>query len=348
MVRGEGISMGKKSIAGELIVGYLEDETYSGWNNRALARLIYKENPELFKNVDGVRSIIRYNKGAMGDEQRKKCSDKRFYDTTPTEDNKFALPEGEIIDWKPYYIPDSCNKMLILGDLHIPYHDKDAIEIALQYGLDHGCDSLVLNGDVMDCYGVSSFQKDPRVRNMAEEVDAVKNFFSSIRDNVFPTEKIIYKEGNHENRLGRYMQRCCPELIGGKDSSFIKGLDEVLELEDYGIKWVDGMRPMYCGKLNIVHGHEFGGKSGGINPARNTYMKAKECCLTSHWHRMDQYIGKTVRDRSIACWSVGCLCELHPDYCPSNDWSLGFAIIERDDDDWFEVHNKRILENRVV
>jgi len=39
---------------------------------------------------------------------------------------------------------------------------------------------------------------------------------------------------------------------------------------------------------------------------------------------------------------------LHPDYCPSNDWSLGFARVEREDDDWFQVHNKRILQNKVV
>lgn len=335
---------GKATITGELIKSYMEE--YPDMKNLTLARMIFTENKGLWTTVDSVRSGIRNLKGSMGDAAREACADKRFMDIPePTDDNKFALPPADKVDWSPYVIPESCNKSLFLSDIHIPFQDNDALQVAMQYGLDVGCDSVILGGDIMDCLRISRFSKDPNSRNMKEEIELTKHFFTSLRYNAFTDAKIIYKEGNHEARLPLYGQTQAPELFG---ADMIKSMDEVLELDRFGVKWVDGKRPMYMGKLNVLHGDETGAKSGGVNPARAMYLKAKECCIGGHWHRTTQFTGKTIRDRIISAWSVGCLCDQHPDYMPSNEWNLGFAVIERDDDDWFVVDNKRILNNRVV
>ena len=334
----------KTQFVGELVKSYLEE--YPDVKNLTLARMIFTENKGLWKTVDAVRSVIRNYRGASGDTTRAELTDRRFIKIPePTDDNKFALPPADVMEWSPYVIPDSCQKTLFLSDIHVPFQDNDALEIAIQDGIDEGCDSVILGGDIMDCLRISRFSKDPNSRNMKEEIDLTKHLFTSLRYNAFTDAKIIYKEGNHEHRLPLYGQTQAPELFV---AGMVKSLDEVLELDRFGIKWIDGKRPMYMGKLNILHGDETGAKSGGVNPARSMHLKAKECCIGGHWHRTTQYSGKTIRDRVISSWSVGCLCDMHPDYMPSNEWNLGFAIIERDDDDWFVVHNKRIINNKVV
>jgi len=333
----------KTGITGEIIKSYLTQ--HPDMATRTLARLAYKENPELWSSVDAARKLISMYKGKNGKAALENLTDRRFVIPKATEDNKFAMPEPDTVAWEPYDIPKTCHKILNMADIHIPYHDRDAIDIAIQYGIDAKCDTVILGGDIMDCYKVSNFGKDPRCRSLSSEIEATRHFLMALRQNAFPDAKIIYKEGNHEERIPRYGTQLAPELF---EADMIKSLDEILELDRIGIKWLPGKRPMYLNQLNIMHGHEYGGRSGGVNPSRNMYLKTKECCICAHWHRTSQYNGKTIRDRVIGSWTVGCLCDQHPEYMPVNDWNLGFAVIERDDDDWFIIDNKRIINNRVV
>ena len=333
---------GKMTVGGELITSYLEE--FPDTKTLTLARIIYKENPKVWSTVDACRSSVRYQRGRMGAAGRGSLVDKRFVLPKPTDDNKFSLPEADMIDWTPYKVPDTCHKILYMADIHIPYHDKDALQIAMQYGMDADVDTILLGGDITDCYRVSSFVKDPNCRDMAQEIKAVRHFLMALRQ-AFPKAKIIYKEGNHEERIPRYGKQNAPDMFG---ADMIKSLDEVLELDRIGIKWLPEKRPMTLNQLNILHGHEYGGRSGGVNPSRNMYLKTKECCIAGHWHKTSQYNGKSIRDKIIGSWTVGCLCDMHPDYMPVNDWNLGFAVIERDDDDWFNIDNKRIIKNKVV
>jgi hypothetical protein len=50
----------------------------------------------------------------------------------------------------------------------------------------------------------------------------------------------------------------------------------------------------------------------------------------------------------MACWSVGCLCNLTPAFRPVNDWNHGFAIVYYHEDGTFSVENKTIIEGMVV
>jgi predicted phosphodiesterase len=51
---------------------------------------------------------------------------------------------------------------VILGDLHAPHYDWAAFSVALQITAAIGPDSVVLNGDIIDNYQVSSYDRDPR------------------------------------------------------------------------------------------------------------------------------------------------------------------------------------------
>jgi hypothetical protein len=55
-----------------------------------------------------------------------------------------------------------------------------------------------------------------------------------------------------------------------------------------------------------------------------------------------------VQGNVIRSYSTGCLCELHPDYMPLNDWQHGCAVISIDDDGHASVQNLRIRHGEVL
>ena len=46
--------------------------------SRTLARICYRDNPELFNGEDDARLKIRYYRGASGDKNRKKLKNKKY------------------------------------------------------------------------------------------------------------------------------------------------------------------------------------------------------------------------------------------------------------------------------
>jgi hypothetical protein len=114
------------------------------------------------------------------------------------------------------------------------------------------------------------------------------------------------------------------------------------------IKLTPDRKIVKFGKLNCVHGHEFGNSIfESVNPARGLFLKGGECAISGHWHRTSHHSARTMVDNIVACWTVGCLCELHPEYRPMNNWNNGFAIIEQLGEGEFLVDNKRVINGKV-
>jgi predicted phosphodiesterase len=59
-----------------------------------------------------------------------------------------------------------------MSDIHLPYHSVEALTTAIQFLKDEKIDALILNGDTRDFYQASRFQKDPRKRSLAHELEA--------------------------------------------------------------------------------------------------------------------------------------------------------------------------------
>jgi len=312
--------------------------------NATLAKTIMKNVPTLFVTTDAARSSIRYYKGKTGKKRKDKLADTQFIQD---EDGALCpfenLPEGitSLTDWTPYQI--SPGKHLILGDIHAPYHVKEALITALKYGKQDKVDTVILNGDIIDFYTLSRFEKDPRARDIKYEVDTVKSILRIIRSN-FPDAKILFKSGNHDIRLERYLKVKAPELLGLE----ILNIRQLLELDKYGIECIPDKNIIKIGLLNLVHGHEFGRSiSSPVNPARGLYLRGKAMAMCSHFHRTSDHTEKSMEDDVISCWSTGCLCELKPAYLPINKWNHGFARVNSFENGEFEVYNKKIIKGKV-
>jgi len=308
--------------------------------NRTLAKLLLKDHPTVFITLEMARRAIRYSRGANGESHRKRVA--------PTEATK---PLG----WQKNLLPKTANKkreplvikgnhrILVLSGIHVPYHDTNAVETAIEYGKQIKPTVILLNGDIGDFYAISRFQKDPRKRDLASEVYMARNFLYTLR-RLFPTQAIYFKAGNHDIRWDHYLINNASDLVGIEEFS----LQSILHLDKLNITFIPDKQLVRMGRLVALHGHEFGSSMfSPVNIARGLYLRAKDNAICGHHHQTSEHTEPNINGRVTTCWSVACLCELHPDYMPINKFTHGFAHVKVFDNEDFEVTNYRIVDGKI-
>lgn len=305
-------------------------------SSKKISEALHSEYPEVFKNPEDARTIIRYYRGSLGDDNRGKLNPETYIP-------RFSAPVTEEKEKSPYIIPDDAYPIVMAGDVHVPYHDQDALEIFIEYAAQVGAKTLGMWGDWLDFYMLSRFMKDPRKRSLNAEIE----LFNSILDEIkkaLPDTKLIFKMGNHEFRLNSYLMNNAPALYGLEE---IK-LENLLRLHDRGIDYVDHMQVARFRHLNIIHGHEYVfAISNPVNPARGLYNRAKKNAICFHHHQSSEHTETDITGDVTTCWSAGCLCNLRPDYLPLNKWNHGFIEITAQDE-MFLVRNRKIINYKVV
>lgn len=248
-------------------------------------------------------------------------------------------PESFEKDYEHFYLPKHLKNVLILSDIHLPYHHIPALDEAVNYGLAKSIDSVLLNGDVLDCYMLSKFQPDPRERKFAEEILTFQQFVRILKE-AFPSAPIYYKLGNHEERYEKLMINRCAEFLGIDRFEF----ENVLGCKELGLTVIKDQRIVHIGNLPVFHGHELQMKAVSVNPARTLFLKTHVSSLCSHLHRTSQHTEPSLKN-DITCWSTGHLGEKNPKYARVNKWNHGCARIEKDEDGNFEVINVNLTKN---
>ena len=120
-------------------------------------------------------------------------------------------------------------KILTLSDMHIPFHNKVLIDEAFKAHAD--ADILVLNGDIIDCYSVSSYDKFTKIMTLMQEYAVTLDFIKKCSEK-FP--QVVLIEGNHEWRIQRFMARhfdAATQILAASsrlapDGHILKGLAE--------------------------------------------------------------------------------------------------------------------------
>lgn len=257
--------------------------------------------------------------------------------------DEFEYHEGESEHIEPYEWNTRYKKILWISDLHIPYHNLQAIKTAINYGREKKVNGIIIGGDMLDMYDVSFHEKTPNKTRIVRELEMAREFFEQLRK-IFPSEKIVFKEGNHEQRLERYLYRNAP-AIAELDALHLK---ELLRMKQFNIDYVSNNQLMSIGKLTAVHGNEFKTGGGGINIARNLRLKALDNIIFANFHKTQSDFQKSVTGSIYGGWAVGCLCGLNPKWLPFPQWNHGFAVIELFDSGNFSVENKKIIEGTVL
>lgn len=209
---------------------------------------------------------------------------------------------------------------VVLSDQHYPYHDHDAEALTLEFLSRHQPRGIHLLGDVADFYQASRFDKDPeRAYQLQDDLDAVVGYLAKVRE-AAPAAEVIYKGGNHEDRLRRYLWSQAKELSSLRSLSY----DQLLMLDHFNIRWQPYEQPYSVGKLTLCHGYLVRKWSG--YSARGHYEKFGRSVLHGHTHRMGSFFHRTPYGPSGA-WENGCLCRLDPEYTINPDWQQGFSVV---------------------
>jgi predicted phosphodiesterase len=240
---------------------------------------------------------------------------------------------------------DKKKVAVVLSDIHIPYHDRDALAIALEFTEDIKPDKIILAGDIIDFYAVSKYMKDPlRIDTLQSEIDETRAFLNVLRDKHLGASITIIP-GNHEVRLEKFLIDKASALTSLRCLS----IDDLFGLSQNGIVFSDAS--VMLGKLEVTHG-EYARKTPG-GSVKGHFEKSASSVLVGHVHRLNT-------NRYTNGWGVhtvvenGCLCMTSPEYSRVNDWQQGFSVVrynEKTGDFIVEQHNivggKLITSDRV-
>lgn len=212
----------------------------------------------------------------------------------------------------------------LIPDAHIPFHSERRLRALLDQI--QGCDVIVIMGDWLDAYSVSSFDKNPaRKERMADEFAEGRRWLHVLRDEN-PEAEIHFIEGNHEERFMRYLFRQAPALVGMRGMS----IREQLDLDALDIKYHDS-DGFDCHGVRLKHGQTVAARSGAT--AHKELDAHQTSGVSVHTHRMAM-VWYTNREGDKHFWlEGGHVCdETKADYVKNPNWQAGSYMLFVDPD----------------
>lgn len=196
------------------------------------------------------------------------------------------------------------------------------LEIAAYVGIDE----IVLLGDYADFHSVSRHPKDPTLPQILEkEIESVNEGLDQL-DKLFSHSKKVYLEGNHEQRLERYLFEKAPALFGVTEAKALFHLHN-------RAKWSyipfgrHQAYPVLGSSLVARHRPLATNPQSGLQRARQSY-----CYGDIHKIQESHFVGLDGKDLVAFC--PGWLGETRHrafDYMLSPaQWQHGFAIVSVD------------------
>jgi predicted phosphodiesterase len=208
------------------------------------------------------------------------------------------------------------NKVLLIPDVHIPYHDKKAFALMIKAGTEFKPNTIIVMGDLIDNYSISRYEKDPtRERFLKWEVaEANKGLDAICR--ISPQARKVFLAGNHEERLDTYIKKEAPQLFGLVDTATL------LNLKKRGFSYHPYGKHIKIGKLIATHGTL---TRKGI--ARVMIDKYGKSVAFGHVHKIEQSIKVNALGEGHVGFTMGWLGDIKKtDYIKDfTDWTLGFA-----------------------
>jgi predicted phosphodiesterase len=216
-------------------------------------------------------------------------------------------------------------KIAVFPDMHCPYEDKRAFEVAMKIVSWYRPDEIIILGDFLDCGPVSHWnRKNLRERNgMSMAADfAVANKYLDQMQAICPN--LTYIRGNHEKWLDDAMDEA-PELAGLLD------LDINLKFKERKVRDIPFNGIYTLGYLSFTHGIYT-----NSHHALTHVQKFGRSIVYGHLHDVQMAISVSpvdVEDKHMGL-SLGCLAAINPRFMknrPSN-WQhcIGIGMIRPD------------------
>jgi hypothetical protein len=219
---------------------------------------------------------------------------------------------------------------VLYGDEHVPFADAAVMRVVQGVVRDVRPDVLVHMGDLVDCWQVSRFDKDPsRLDTLQQNIDAARVSLAQMAQ-IAPKARRVLLEGNHETRL----TRCIATLQDGqRELAKLRAFQEaitwpnLLQLAGIGWEWVperDQARTPILPKIITKHGsvvRKWSGWSG-----KGEWEKYGRSGASGHTHRLGWFVHRD--HNGNANWiETGCTCQLDAPYGIDFDWAHGCVVV---------------------
>lgn len=208
-------------------------------------------------------------------------------------------------------------KVAIINDLHIPFHDRKTLNHVIKFLQFYKPRGVILNGDIIDFYSISYFEKDPRLRmslrrELKETYDVLNKLVSKVDADFY------YIRGNHEDRLTKYILSKANEL------AWLPALElyRVLQLPKLGIKYVNSRYAILNRDILVSHLDKFS-RYGAARLVGRQYPGFHVVHGHTHVVYYMQYYDRVYIDN-------GCLSQLTPTYMNGPSfWAQSLTVVEK-------------------
>jgi len=220
--------------------------------------------------------------------------------------------------------------VVVLSDVHYETRWKPLWDGLLAWAADFGSDVdvLVLNGDFVDFESASQHGGNPRPPTVKEDLlEAVQGLKELTK--AFPKASRVYLEGNHEDRLRRYLVSNAPTFDG------VFSIQDLLSLEATGWRYVElAKQPAHStfGSLRLIHGCQLRGSGGVVvaNTLLNKWWSSPgKTVACGHFHRYSRAARQAV-EGNLSAISLPTMIEPAPAYTGGahDHWDYGFVVFE--------------------
>jgi len=212
-------------------------------------------------------------------------------------------------------------RAIIVNDLQIPFQDKATVEAVSHFWDDFAPDLEVYNGDIFDFYNISSFDKNPTRRfKLQDELDESFGWMDS-RAEANPNARRVFIEGNHEDRLRRFLWKFSSELSNLRALEF----EELMHFEELGVENLKYMSVLDFLGYRIEHGYKSSAsKAYPVNVSRYMAIATGSSGMCGHTHHFSTYAW-TDANGSHSYIENGCLCLFNLEYAPFPNWQQAFT-----------------------
>ena len=233
-------------------------------------------------------------------------------------------------------------RVLVLPDLHVPMECIRSLKTVEEVMADHKWDEIIQLGDFLDMNSISS-HNDGKPGNVEGETlagdFAAANAILDRWQRIAPKAKFTILEGNHEERILRYLSKYPP----------LKGQIEVpinLHLKKRGINWVPSWSEGKLYKVGNAYFHH--GLYTNDHFAKKMVTQFGVTTFFGHTHSFQSYTYPQYgKGRVLMGQSLGCLCRPQPYMKGVPDrWEQGFAALTFLGDDFYTPNVVRIFRHR--
>lgn len=215
-------------------------------------------------------------------------------------------------------VPDGTT-VVVVSDLQYPFLDEPWWNTMERFIRATKPDVLFFNGDVIDAFEISDFDKRPnRLWNLDDEERWVREMLQRVGR---WAKTIYWVDGNHEDRMRRTIWKNAEGF-----EHHVSDLAEALKLDELTAGFVPYRKHIEYLGFVVTHGHIV--RKWSAYSARAHWEAYQSSGCNGHTHRIGSFSRTDMHGKTQTWYELGCQCRIDMEYGTQamRDWQHGFLV----------------------